>query len=347
MRAAAHQGRRDRRDQRACPGRPAQLPAGSGRPPRRIRRACRHRHRPRARYENEVSLGRALAETNREITRSLQVQQRLAEQVLLGDGPGGSRPCWPSISVAASSSRTTSIGSLPALPPTVAMSGAGSSPIAIRTAATATGPEAFSIAVRVGNDVVGHLLLSSDEDLGPIDRALVDVATTGVALEFAKERAAVEVEERLRGEAAAELLTGSYASEEVIGARAARLGYDLSRAARSARARCRRRDVATGSRPSRRRARARTRRGAPRHRPERLVARAPRSLAVLHGGSIVVLAAGQPRERARPARARSRPPGGDRRDRRCRAGDGRHRRTAAGARTTTRRRSDSRASPSS
>ena len=79
----------------------------------------------------------------------------------------------------------------------------------------APGPEAFSIAVRVGNDVVGHLLLSSDEDLGPIDRALVDVATTGVALEFAKERAAAEVEERLRGEAATELLTGSYASEEV------------------------------------------------------------------------------------------------------------------------------------
>ena len=45
--------------------------------------------------------------------------------------------------------------------------------------------------LRVGSDVVGHLLLSSDEDLGSIDRALVDVATTGVALEFAKERAAV------------------------------------------------------------------------------------------------------------------------------------------------------------
>ena len=36
-----------------------------------------------------------------------------------------------------------------------------------------------------------------------------------MALEFAKERAAAEVEERLRGEAATELLTGSYPSEEV------------------------------------------------------------------------------------------------------------------------------------
>jgi len=38
------------------------------------------------RYENEVHLGRILAETNGELSRSLVVQQRLAEQVLLDRG---------------------------------------------------------------------------------------------------------------------------------------------------------------------------------------------------------------------------------------------------------------------
>lgn len=41
------------------------------------------------RYENEVHLGRVLAETNGELSRSLVVQQRLAEQVLLDRGPAG------------------------------------------------------------------------------------------------------------------------------------------------------------------------------------------------------------------------------------------------------------------
>ena len=41
------------------------------------------------RYENEVRLGRVLADTNRELSRSLTVQQRLAEQVILDAGPAG------------------------------------------------------------------------------------------------------------------------------------------------------------------------------------------------------------------------------------------------------------------
>ena len=41
------------------------------------------------RFENEVKLGRELADTNAELSRSLVVQQRLAEQVLLDAGPAG------------------------------------------------------------------------------------------------------------------------------------------------------------------------------------------------------------------------------------------------------------------
>ncbi|MEA2620492.1 MAG: hypothetical protein QOC97_1265, partial [Chloroflexota bacterium] len=148
------------------------------------------------------------------------------------------------------------------------------------------GSAPLTVPVRVGADVVGHLLLSADEDLGPIDRALVDVATTGVALEFAKVRAADEVESRLRGAAASDLLNGSYPSEDSITARAARLGYDLGRL----------RDLlvidvagAEGDGPSTARSDEQGRLlGLVR---ERLAARRPGSLAVWHSGSMVVLAA--------------------------------------------------------
>jgi sugar diacid utilization regulator len=248
------------------------------------------------RFENEVRLGRVLAETNRELTRLLTVQQQLAERVILDAGPGG-----------IANVLAEHLGRRVVIQDHLHRLIAGASPDGgddwrhlLSELPTAKGDQQpardpFSIAVRVGLDVVGHLLLSSDDDLGPIDRALVEAATTGVALEFAKERAAAEVEERLRGEAATDLLTGSYASEAAIAARAARLGYDLSEP----------RDLlVVDVMPP----------GAPgNHGPvadqdrireslqqvrERLATRASRSLAIQHAGTIVVLAdAGRPLRR--------------------------------------------------
>lgn len=247
------------------------------------------------RYENEVKLGRDLAETNRELTRLLTVQQRLAEHVLLDEGPGGIATV-----LAEDLGRDVVIQDhLHRLIAGAAPDGGDGWRRLLESPAGAAddgrGPDdvagdPFSVAVRIGSEVAGHLRISSDEDLGPIDRALVDAATTGVALAFAKVSAAVEVEERLRGEAAADLLSGTYATEEAIAARAARLGYDLAEprdllvldVA----------DVADAERgetaevPS---AHDRQRRYLDVVR-ERLAVRAPRSLAVLHGGSIVVLA---------------------------------------------------------
>jgi sugar diacid utilization regulator len=179
------------------------------------------------RYENEVSLGRDLAESNRELTRLLTVQQRLAEHVLLDGGPIG-------IATVLAEDLARDVVIKDHLHRLIA----GASPDggdawrwlldgSPAGAADGSGREPFEVSVRVGREVAGHLLLSSDDDLGAIDRALVHAATTGVALAFAKERAAVEVEERLRGEAATDLLSGTYASEEAIALRAARLGYDL------------------------------------------------------------------------------------------------------------------------
>ncbi len=241
------------------------------------------------RYENEVNLGRDLAQTNRELTRLLTVQQRLAEHVLLDDGPGG-------IATVLAEDLGRDIVIQDHLHRLIAGASPGGGDSWRRLVGTAAEsvdggggvrPEPFTVAVRIGREVAGHLLLSSDGDLGPIDRALVDAAATGVALAVAKVRAAVEVEERLRGEAVADLLSGTYASEEAIGARAARLGHDLGEprdllvldVA----------DVQRGEDPDMPTAHERQRRYLNVVR-ERLTARAPRSLAGRHDGSIVVLA---------------------------------------------------------
>ncbi len=221
------------------------------------------------RYENEVRLGRDLATMNRDLTRSLTVQQRLAEAVLADAGPAGIATV-----LAEHLDRRVVIQDHLHRPIAGASPDGGDDWRALIDPSVAGRPP-ISTAVRVGPDVVGYLLLSSDADLGPTDRALVDVATTGVALEFAKERAAADVEERLRGEAATDLLTGSYASEETISARTARLGYDLGEP----------RDVLV----------LHVLDAAPLHGVllqvrERLASRAPRSIAIVHAGSIVVLA---------------------------------------------------------
>lgn len=258
------------------------------------------------RYENEVHLGRVLAETNRELSRSLAVQQLLAEQVLLDGGPAGIAEVL-----------AANLGRRVVIQDHIRRVIAGASPDGGESwrgllgqtpepgasePAPARDPEPFAVAVRVGRDVAGHLLLSAEQDLGPIDRALVDVAVTGVALEFAKIRATLEVEERLRGEATADLLAGTYPSEAAMAARGARLGHDLGRPHDLLVIDVARLEVAAGGATDPPGDPAVLASGA-HDRERQLVAlareflanRAPRSLAVLHGGSIVVLAAEPPR----------------------------------------------------
>ena len=239
------------------------------------------------RYENEVKLGRDLIETNRELTRLLTVQQRLAEHVLLDSGPG-------SIATVLAEDLGRDVVIQDHLHRLIAGASPGGGDSWRRLVDPAAvdvdrAREPFAVAVRIGREVAGHLLLSSERDLSPIDRALVDAGTTGVALSFAKVRAAVEVEERLRGEALADLLNGTYANEEAIAARAARLGYDLAEP----------RDLLVidvaagdiGADPATLAGHDRLRRHLDVVR-ERLAGRAPRSLAVVHAGAIVALTIG-------------------------------------------------------
>ena len=235
------------------------------------------------RYAIEVRLGRVAADSNRELSRSLTVQGRLVEQVLIDGGAAG----IAGVLAEHLGRRIVIQDHLRRVVAGAAPDGGESWRALLEPGA---GSEPFTVAVRIGRDVVGHLLVSSDDALDQIDRALVDIATTGVALEFAKMRAAAAVEERLRGEALADLLAGSYASEESIAARVARLGHDLGEP----------RDVLVldvtgdgddgqgrgdgpGGHDHRRRDLDMVR--------ERLAARSPRSLAVVHGGRLVVLVA--------------------------------------------------------
>jgi len=181
------------------------------------------------RYANEVRLGRDLAEANRDLTRSLEVQQRLAEQVILGGGAAGiaavlARDLRRRVVIEDHLHRTIAGASPDGGADWRSMPTRAAGPVRNGGDAAA---EPFSVVVRVGRDVVGHLLLSDEGEIGQIDRALIDIATTGVALEFAKTRAALEVEERLRGEAVGDLLAGTYPNAAAIARRAARLGYDL------------------------------------------------------------------------------------------------------------------------
>lgn len=227
------------------------------------------------RFENEVRLGRDLATSNRDLSRSLAVQQQLAEAVLAGTGPAGIATV-----LAEHLDREVVIQDHLRRPIAGAEPGGGEG--WRRLVEEADGSRTPSTtAIRVGAEVVGFLVLSDDE-LGPTDRALVDVATTGVALEFAKARAAAEVEERLRGEAVTDLLTGSYADEATIAARAARLGYDLAEP----------REVLVIHRTRRAEGGDEADDDAPLLAlvRERLSNRAPRSLAVALGDAVVVLA---------------------------------------------------------
>ena len=244
------------------------------------------------RYENEVHLGRVLAETNGELSRSLAVQQRLAEQVLLDRGPAGIAEVL-----------AENLGRRVVIQDHIRRVIAGASPRGgddwRELVEGSPEPEPFSVAIRVGREVAGHLVLSAEHDLAPIDRALVDVAVTGVALEFAKIRATLEVEERLRGEAIADLLGGTFPDERAMAARAARLGHDLGSPHDLMLVDVARVTAGTSDGTDEDAA-SRTAGQDPDQRSvavirEALAKRAPRSLTVLHAGSIVVLASNRGR----------------------------------------------------
>ncbi|MEX1172557.1 MAG: GAF domain-containing protein, partial [Chloroflexota bacterium] len=121
------------------------------------------------RYENEVRLGRDLATSNRELSRSLTVQQRLAEQVLLDGGPAG-------IAAVLAGDLGRSVVIMDRIRRVIAGAspGGGDAWQALAERSRFGGPagrgpagesEPFSVAVRVGREVAGHLVLSAEEDL--------------------------------------------------------------------------------------------------------------------------------------------------------------------------------------
>ncbi|MHB8619448.1 MAG: PucR family transcriptional regulator, partial [Chloroflexota bacterium] len=81
----------------------------------------------------------------------------------------------------------------------------------------------------VGRETVGYLsILENDRPLEDMDVTTAEHAATVLALEVMKERTAVEVENRLRGNFTEDLLSGNYPDEKSMLNRARHLGYNLA-----------------------------------------------------------------------------------------------------------------------
>jgi len=202
------------------------------------------------RYQAETRLARELREANEQLARSLTLQQRLVEQVLSDRGIGGiarelasllQRPVvlhddllrtlagasppggesWEVLALPSDGLRD------PALSAFLRELAASRAPSA-RPAPLRGAPRLVAPVIRSPTEVSGYLVLPWQEPLTSLDRALIEVAITGVALEMAKLRARVELEQDLRGEVVMDLLTGAYSSPDTIAARVAQLGFDLA-----------------------------------------------------------------------------------------------------------------------
>jgi GAF domain-containing protein/sugar diacid utilization regulator len=203
------------------------------------------------RYQAEVRLARQLREANEQLALSLTLQRRLVEQVVRGQGVAGlarelatllRRPVvlhddmlralagaspsgsdeWQTLALPGDGLENTE---LVAFLRELAATGAPSE----RAAPLADGvPRLVAPVVRSAGEVSGFLVLPWPGQLQALDRALIDVAITGVALELATLRARVDLEHELRGEVVLDLLNGSFSSPDTIRARVRQLGFDLA-----------------------------------------------------------------------------------------------------------------------
>ena len=182
------------------------------------------------RFESEVRLREELARTNADLLRSLSLQRQVSAHVIDGGGPAAvaeelARVLDRPVVIEDHLDRTLAGASPDGGVGWRDIAGADASPGRSRRASPAPSPDSVRLPVMVGSEVVGRLTLGQVEVPGPSDRALADIAATGVALEFAKARAASDVEQRIRGDVVADLLHRDYGSDETIAGRAARLGY--------------------------------------------------------------------------------------------------------------------------
>lgn len=203
------------------------------------------------RYQREASLAASLALVNEQLTMSLTLQQRLVEQVLQDRGLASiarelaavlDRPI-----VVQDHLLTILAGACPdesddwralALPPEIfsnrdlvsflgEVSGGGARPTP-RIAPLGDVPRLVAPIPTGSVETPAYLVVTGEHDFTPVEAALIEVASTGVALELGKVRARVEVERRLLGDVALDLVTGAYSSAETIAARASSIGYDLT-----------------------------------------------------------------------------------------------------------------------
>ena len=203
------------------------------------------------RYENEVALARDLARANEELSRSLQLQRRLVDQVLADRGPAAvaeelarllDRPVVLQDQllrvIAGASPDSSDDWRELALPQAGVARGpirehldrvaANGRPALLPEQLTAPATRLVAPVVAGHEGIAGFLVIGWSGEPSELDRALIEVAATGVALELLKISARAEIEQTLRGDLATDLVTGAFSSDEVIVSRAAKMGYDLA-----------------------------------------------------------------------------------------------------------------------
>jgi DNA-binding PucR family transcriptional regulator len=202
------------------------------------------------RYENEVALARDLTRANEELSRSLGLQRRLVEQVLADRGPGAvagelARLLDRRVVLQDRFLRDIAGGAPDGSEDwrALALPHGENSDARLRRRLdrltddwrpTVLGdqdidgpPRLVAPIVASHQEVAGFLVIDWAGEPTALDLALVEVAATGVALELMKISGRAEVEHAVRGDLATDLVNGAYSSEDLIVARAARMGYDL------------------------------------------------------------------------------------------------------------------------
>lgn len=183
------------------------------------------------RHENETRLAGELAAANTELVRSLTLQKRLAEQVIAGKGLQGiadelARLLAEPVAIVDQFGRT--LAGAPASTPDAWRPLTLPAPSTAPDRSNADAGSRQLTPVAWGHETRAFLITALTPPERALDAALVEIATTGIALELVRVEAATEVERRVRGEVLVDLLEGRLVAADEIERRTLPLGFDLS-----------------------------------------------------------------------------------------------------------------------
>lgn len=180
-------------------------------------------------YYQESKIGQELEQANHLLRTTAAAHTELSRLVLEGKGIAAvaeslARLLGRPVAVRDGTGRLLAL--TPGAPPPPP---AGAPPDSRRPTPLPGEPPWLSTPVVAGNRVLGHLyLLLQPPGHGELETAVLERAAMVCALEFLKERAVAEAEQRTLADVLHTLLTGDFQDEEIMARRAAAAGLDLA-----------------------------------------------------------------------------------------------------------------------